>query len=200
MGDLARDVLFRMPARDVIRYSRSPALMNLMHGQVPATIPKLLWLTLLSICIHPNGWYNYLILAKGRDSAYCTWIMHVDTCISVLWHVLVFFSKIPAPKRERELRKMRRSLGEREWNKLMYSDCRGRLQHKGSFGFVQNAEKIVQVACCFFLTETCNAENQATVYLIFTDMPGHHLISSRYFRLKYVWFSSDWHPLPSSPF
>ena len=31
----------------------------------------------------------------------------------------------------------------------MYSDCRGRLQHKGSFGFVQNAEKIVQVACFF---------------------------------------------------
>ena len=68
----------------------------------------------------------------------------------------------------------------------MYSDCRGRLQHKGSFGFVQNAEKIVQVARCFFLTETSNAENKATLYLIFTDMPGHHLISSRYLRLKYV--------------
>ena len=68
----------------------------------------------------------------------------------------------------------------------MFSDCRGRLQHKGSFGFVQNAEKIVQVACLFFLTETCNAENKATIYLIFTDMPGHHLISSRYLRLKYV--------------
>ena len=26
----------------VIHYSRSPALTNLMHGQVPATIPKLL--------------------------------------------------------------------------------------------------------------------------------------------------------------
>ena len=52
MGDLASDVLFRMPARDVIHYSRSPALTNLMHGQVPATIPKLLCLTLLSICIH----------------------------------------------------------------------------------------------------------------------------------------------------
>ena len=59
----------------------------------------------------------------------------------------------------------------------MYSDCHGRLQHKGSFGFVQNAEKIVQVACLFFLTETSNAENKAT----FIDMPeeltrGHHLI------------------------
>ena len=47
---------------------------------------------------------------------------------------------------------------------LMYSDCRGRLQHKGSFVFMQNAEKIVQVAC-FFLTEASNAENKATVYI-----------------------------------
>ena len=31
----------------------------------------------------------------------------------------------------------------------MYSDCRGRSEHKGSFGFEQNAEKIVQVACFF---------------------------------------------------
>ena len=63
----------------------------------------------------------------------------------------------------------------------MYSDCRGRLQHKESFSFVQNAEKIVQVAC-FFLTETSSAENKATVHLIFlpTCLPdltrGHHLI------------------------
>ena len=41
MGNLARDVLFRMPAHYVIHYSRSPALMNLMHRQVPATIPLL---------------------------------------------------------------------------------------------------------------------------------------------------------------
>ena len=34
MGNLARDVLFRMPARDVIHYSRSPALTNLMHGSL----------------------------------------------------------------------------------------------------------------------------------------------------------------------
>ena len=49
---------------------------------------------------------------------------------------------------------------------------------------------------CFFLTETSNAENKATVYLIFTDgmqelTRGHHLFFySRYitvnFRLKYV--------------
>ena len=38
----------------------------------------------------------------------------------------------------------------------------------------------------FFLTEISNAENKATLYLIFTDMPGHHLISSRYLRLKCV--------------
>ena len=72
-----------------------------------------------------------------------------------------------------------------------YSDCRGRLHHKGSFGFVQNAEKIVQVACVFFLME-----NKATVYLIITDMPERthtwspSLFYSPYitvnFRLKYV--------------
>ena len=64
----------------------------------------------------------------------------------------------------------------------MYSDCNGRLQHKGSFGFVRNAEKVVQVARFFFLTETSNAENKATVYLIFLHTclqeltRGHHLI------------------------
>ena len=53
---------------------------------------------------------------------------------------------------------------------------------KGSFGFVQNAEKIVQVAWFFFLTETSNAENKATVYLIFTDMPARtHTWSSSLF-------------------
>ena len=31
----------------------------------------------------------------------------------------------------------------------MFSVCRGRLQHKGSFGFVQTAKKILQVACLF---------------------------------------------------
>ena len=76
---------------------------------------------------------------------------------------------------------MRRSLW-RERIKLMYSDCRGRLQHKGSFGFVRNAEKIVQVARLFFSCQTSNAENKATVYLIFLPTclqeltRGHHLI------------------------
>ena len=104
MGNLARDVLFRMPARDVIyviHYSRSPALTNLMHGQVPATIPKLLWLTLLSICIHPNGWDHYLWLTKGHYSANCTWIMHVDTRI-VCCDSYSFFSLKYQPRREGE--------------------------------------------------------------------------------------------------
>ena len=63
----------------------------------------------------------------------------------------------------------------------MYSDCRGRLQHKGSFGFVQNAEKI-KSHVVVFLTETSNAVNKATVYLIFLPTclqeltRGHHLI------------------------
>ena len=47
---------------------------------------------------------------------------------------------------------------------LMYSDCGGRLEHKGSFGFVQNAEKIVQVE--FFFIETSNAENEAAIQYI----------------------------------
>ena len=55
----------------------------------------------------------------------------------------------------------------------------------GSFGFVQNAEEIVQVAF-FFLTETSNAENKATVYLIFTDMSARtHTWSSSLFYSQY---------------
>ena len=62
----------------------------------------------------------------------------------------------------------------------------------------------------FFLTKTSNAENKATVYLIFTDMPARthtwssSLFYSRYItvnlRLKYVWFSgypTDTPPFPS---
>ena len=110
MGNLACDVLFRLPAREVIHYSRSPALTNMMHGQVPERIPKLLWLTLLSICIHPNGW-DHLLLTEhwpsGRDWANCTWIMHVDTRWAILnsvlymWHMLVFFLLKYQPRREK---------------------------------------------------------------------------------------------------
>ena len=66
----------------------------------------------------------------------------------------------------------------------MYSDCRGRSEHKGSFGFEQNAEKIVQVAC-FFLTETSNAENKAIVQ--FTGMPARtRTWSSSHFYSRYI--------------
>ena len=51
----------------------------------------------------------------------------------------------------------------------------------------------------FFLTETSNAENKATVYLIFTDMPARtRTWSSSHFysryitvnlRVEYLWFS-----------
>ena len=86
----------------------------------------------------------------------------------------------------------------------MYSDCRGRLQHKGSFGFVQNAEKIVQVACLFFFSP----RHPATVYLIFYRhaCKNSHVVIisflySRYLtvnlRLKNVW---DWHPYSPLPF
>ena len=67
MGNLASDVLFRMPARDVIHYSRSPALTNLMHGQVSATIPKLLWLTLFTQMAE-----IIIYRPAGRDSGNCT--------------------------------------------------------------------------------------------------------------------------------
>ena len=68
----------------------------------------------------------------------------------------------------------------------MYSDCRGRLQHKGSFGFVQNTEKIMQVGS-FFLTETSYAENKATVYLIFTNMPARtRMWASSHFYSRYI--------------
>ena len=107
--------------------------------------------------MYPPKWLRSLFMTRGRDSATCTWNMHVDTRI-VCCDMYSFISK------EREsCGKWDNHLG--EWNKLMYSDCRERLEHKGSFGFVQNAEKIVQVAC-FFLTETSNVEDKAIVQYI----------------------------------
>ena len=65
----------------------------------------------------------------------------------------------------------------------MYSDCRGRLQHRGSFGFVQNAEKIVQVACCCFFS----SRHKATVYLIFLPTPTRtRSWSSSHFYSRYI--------------
>ena len=71
---------------------------------------------------------------------------------------------------------------------MMYSDCRGRLQHKGSFGFEQKIEKTrASRMFVFFLTETSNAENKATVYLIFTDMLARtHTWSSSHFHSRYI--------------
>ena len=105
MGNLARVVLFRMPARDVLHYSRSPALTNLMHRQVPATIPKMLWLTLFTqmaeiiIYYWPNIDLQAAIQLIVREL--CT-LTHAEAILnSVLWHVLIFFLKY-LPRRERE--------------------------------------------------------------------------------------------------
>ena len=49
---------------------------------------------------------------------------------------------------------------------------------------MQNAEKIVQVACVFFLTETSNAENKATVY--FACKNSHVVIISFLLTVHYI--------------
>ena len=96
-------------------------------------------------------------------------------------HVLVFFLKYQ-PQREGVAENATITYVRENKIKSMYSDCRGRFQHKGSFCFVQNAEKLVQVACFFFSHQTSSAENKATVYLIFLPTclqeltRGHHLI------------------------
>ena len=217
MGNLARDVLFRMPARDVIRYTlfkvtsidELDARASSCNDSETALTFPIEYMYPPKIYYWPNIDLQAAIQLIVREL--CT-LTHAEQFI-VCCDTYSFFSKISAPKRERELEscgKWDDHLGEREWNKLMYSDCRGRLQHKGSFGFVQNAEKIVQVACCFFfLTETSNAQNKAIVYLIFTDMPARthtwssSLFYSRYitvnFRLKFVWFSGYPTDTPSPP-
>ena len=62
----------------------------------------------------------------------------------------------------------------------MYSDCCGRLEHKGSFGFVQNAEKIVQVACFFSPRHPMRKIKPSYIIYIPTCLQelarGHHLI------------------------
>ena len=80
----------------------------------------------------------------------------------------------------------------------MYSDCRGCLEHKGSFGFVQNAEKIVQVAHVFFSQRhpMRKIKPSYSIFKIYTDMPAStRTWSSSHFysgyitvnlRLKYV--------------
>ena len=154
--------------------------------------------------MYPPKWLRSLFMTRGRDSAICTWNMHVDTRI-VCCDTYSFFSKESCGKWDDHLG---------EWNKLMNSDCGGRLEHKGSFGFVQNAEKIVQVACFFFSHRDiqCGKWSRHTVYLIYTDMPARtRTWSSSHFylryitvnsRLKYVRFSgyptdTPYPPLPS---
>ena len=59
----------------------------------------------------------------------------------------------------------------------MYSDCRGRLEHKGSFGFVQYAEKIVQVACFFSPRHPMRKIKPSySIFNIYRHARGHHLI------------------------
>ena len=55
----------------------------------------------------------------------------------------------------------------------MYSDSSGRLEHKGSFGFVQNAEKIMQVACFFSPRHPMRKIKPSySIFNIYTDMPA----------------------------
>ena len=71
----------------------------------------------------------------------------------------------------------------------MYSDFRGRLQHKGHSVLCKMQRKSCKShAVVFFLTETSSAENKATVYLIFfTDMPTRtHSWSSSLFYSRYI--------------
>ena len=144
-------------------------------------------------------WLRSLFMTRGRDSAICTWNMHVDTRI-VCCDTYSFFLK------RESCGKWEDHLG--EWNKLMYSDCGGRLEHKGSFGFVQNAEKIVQVAC--FFSPRHPMWKMKPPYSIF-NIYRHACKNSSHFysryitvnlRLKYVWFSgyptdTPYPPLPS---
>ena len=66
MGNLVRDVLFRMPARDVIHYLRSPALMDLMRNDSETAMTNPIEY------MYPPKWLRSLFMTRGRDSAYCT--------------------------------------------------------------------------------------------------------------------------------
>ena len=135
MGNLACNILFRMPARHVIHYSRSPALTNLMHRQVPAIIPKLLWLTLFTqmaeIIIYswPNIDHQAAIQLIVCEVCMLT---HTEAILySVLWYVLVFFLLNTIP--EERVAENETITWARE-NEISWSIVRD-MQHKGSFGF-----------------------------------------------------------------
>ena len=124
-----------------------------MHGQVPEAIPKLLWLTLLTqmaeIIIYCTDQTLTFIIVREL----CT-MTHAETILnSVLWHVLGFFPKIPDPKRERVAE-----------NETIAVDVCNKRGHSVSCK--------MQRKSCKSHDETSNAENKATVYLIFTDMPA----------------------------
>ena len=130
------------------------------------------------------------------------WPIPLGAFVTWLWHFL-FFSKIPDPKRERELQKMRQSLRRERmtWVDVIAVDvCNTR---------GDSVSCKMQRKSCKSHVETSNAENKATVYLIFTDMPARtrkwsssHFYS-RYItvnlRLKYVWFPGYPTDTPSPP-
>ena len=79
----------------------------------------------------------------------------------------------------------------------MYSD----LQHKGPFGFVQNAEKIVQVAC-FFFSRRHPMRKIKPPYILpaRTRTWSSSHFYSLYIKLCVILRWSDWHPYPPLPF
>ena len=106
-------------------------------------------------------------------------------CCTCTCDTCSFFSKILAPKRERVAENETNTKARENkisWCIVIAVDVCNTRGHSVTCK-MQNAEKIVQVArLFFFLTETSNAENKATVYLIFLPTclqeltRGHHLI------------------------
>ena len=138
MGNLACDVLFRMPARDVTRYTlfKVTSIDELDARTSSCNDSE----TALTNPIHPNGWDHYLFLTKhwpsGRDSNYSRWHTRKHFLI-VCCDTYSFYSQKYQPRKKREREscgKWDDHLGEREWNKLKYSD----LQHNG---FVQSLQR-----------------------------------------------------------
>ena len=113
---MGNDVLFRMPVRDVICYTlfKVTSIDELDARTSSCNDPETALTNPIEYMYPPKWLRSLFITDQSRDSANCTWIMHVDTRIVCCDTYSLFSPKIPAPKRERELRKMRRSLGERE--------------------------------------------------------------------------------------
>ena len=110
MGNLARDVLFRMPACDVIRYTLYNVTSIDEHDARTSSCNNSE--TTLTNPIEYMYPPKYLLQTKGHGSANCTWIMHVNTRI-VCCGTYSFFLNTSPEGREREREravKMRRSL------------------------------------------------------------------------------------------